>query len=200
NAFDPGEMHSYISMFRKTTDQLINLTGMLRRIGRIQRNEEKFSPGPLDLREISGYLLDQHSLSAAQKRITIRNQIPSGTIVWADPSYVHDVLSELLGNSVKFTRADGHGLIEIRVRPDPAGVPELCVSDNGVGIEKGVRGKLFHLDGEFLSLGTEDERGSGMGLIVCKMLADANGSDIYFEDNPSGGTTFALRIPAAKSE
>ncbi|MFH1095784.1 MAG: hypothetical protein V1728_06215, partial [Candidatus Micrarchaeota archaeon] len=47
NAFDPGEMHSYISMFRKTTDQLINLTGMLRRIGRIQRNEEKFSPGPL---------------------------------------------------------------------------------------------------------------------------------------------------------
>ena len=110
----------------------------------------------------------------------------------ADINMIRTVLRNLLSNAIKYSYNGGG--INISAVENIKGV-EISVKDNGIGISKDIRGKLFQI-GEYVSkLGTDDEKGTGLGLILCKEFVEKHGGKISVESEEGKGTRFYITIP-----
>ncbi len=112
--------------------------------------------------------------------------------VFADEDMVFSVVQNLFSNAIKFTRADG--VIAFRSSTKENEI-EISVTDNGVGIKKEDLEKLFRIDAHLTTYGTNDEKGSGLGLILCKEMIELNGGKINVSSKPGEGTTFSFTLP-----
>jgi signal transduction histidine kinase len=130
-----------------------------------------------------------------QKNITFSNRIEAGIEIQADPSMIQSVIKNLLINSIKFTPYGGHISSEVSITNDTAVV---SVHDNGIGMKPGVIAKLFKQDVEFTTRGTENEKGTGLGLKICKEFIELHGGQIWVESEPAKGTTFYFSLPNPK--
>jgi signal transduction histidine kinase len=102
------------------------------------------------------------------------------------------VLSNLLANAVKFSYRDSQVRIETKERENEVIV---AVKDTGVGIAAGDIEKLFRLETTVSNPGTEDERGTGLGLLIVKELVEKHGGKIWVESKPGKGSTFRFSLP-----
>jgi signal transduction histidine kinase len=110
----------------------------------------------------------------------------------ADGMRVHQVLSNLVGNSIKFTPAGGR--IEITAKPHSEGMVCIAVSDTGPGIAPDQLPRVF---GRFWQGGHKDRLGIGLGLAISKGIVEAHGGEIRVESTLGEGTTFSFTLPAA---
>jgi len=131
-----------------------------------------------------------------QKNITFSNQIEVGIEIQADPSMIQSVIKNLLINSIKFTPNGGHISSEVSIANDTAVV---SIHDNGIGMKPGIIAKLFKQNVEFTTRGTENEKGTGLGLQICKEFIELHGGQIWVESQPTKGTTFYFSLPNPKS-
>ncbi len=154
----------------------------------------EFQPGPIELRGLAHETLEVLEQTAAQKGIGMRNLIAPGLWVQADQHMLETVIRNLTGNALKFTPRGGQ--VTLAARPDGK-VVNVSVKDTGVGISPGDVAKLFRLDAQHTTLGTEKERGSGLGLIICKEMAERNGGQIRVESQLGSGTTVEFTVPRA---
>jgi signal transduction histidine kinase len=115
--------------------------------------------------------------------------------VFADENMVRTVLRNLISNAIKFTHRDGAVRIEINTTGDYA---EIKVSDTGIGISDANMSKLFKIDSNFTSLGTEEEKGTGLGLPLCKEFVEKCGGKIRVESVAGKGTSFYFTLPKNK--
>jgi CheY-like chemotaxis protein len=131
------------------------------------------------------------SLLAEKKDVTIKNLIPRGLWVFADPNFLDRCVDNLLTNSIKFSLRGG--CVEVIAKDGDANV--IGVKDNGVGIDPDVVSHLFKFDVKTSSVGTGGEIGTGFGLPLCHdMMCSQNGS-ISVETALGKGTTFYLLFP-----
>jgi signal transduction histidine kinase len=135
------------------------------------------------------------SQQAKQKEISVLTHLDPSLYVWADLNTTHTIVRNLLSNAIKFTYAKGR--IVIKMYSDNQQV-YLAITDSGIGISPENLSKLFKLDEQFKQAGTNQEKGTGLGLILCKDFAEENGGAIKVESYPGKGSTFTLRLPAAK--
>lgn len=109
-----------------------------------------------------------------------------------DKKMIGTIIRNLLSNALKFTPQKG----EISVTVVPKGDQvEISVMDTGVGIEKKVIEKLFKINNGFTTRGTENEKGTGLGLILCKEFVEKHGGEIAVESQPERGSRFYFSIP-----
>lgn len=158
---------------------------------KLQMKGETFEPDKLDLRELareSVRLLDSES---RQKKITLRNNLQGALDAFGDLNMIRSVLRNLLTNAIKFTRPEGTITINA-YRVDNKII--ISVADTGVGIPQVNRDRLFS-PATVTTQGTRQEKGTGLGLLLCKEFVEKNGGRIWFETEEGKGTTFYFSLP-----
>lgn len=155
--------------------------------GRMEYRPEKFDiVGLID--EVTMFLCD----AARQKSIVLVRETPSETIVFADKAMIGTVLRNLISNAVKFSFFGGKIVILLDHFTDETVV---SIKDNGVGISIEDQEKLFRIDTNHSTIGTHQEMGTGLGLILCKEFIEKHGGTISVESDPGNGSRFYFTIP-----
>ncbi len=159
---------------------------------RSQSNGISLSPDQMNISEIIHKNVDLLSTAARQKAIRIEVKTVDNPTVYADVDTINLVIRNLLSNAIKFTQ--NQGAISIFIR-DAGEMIEVTVEDNGVGIKQEVLDHLFGLNSVKISAGTNQEKGSGLGLVLCKDFVEKNGGVILAESVLGKGSKFTFTIP-----
>ena len=114
-----------------------------------------------------------------------------------DREMISTILRNLINNAVKYSNKAGVIEVSISEKDD---FLEVMVSDQGIGISKENIEKIFRIDTKFKSPGTKGEKGTGLGLILCKDLVEINKGSIWCESQEGTGTTFHFTVPASALE
>jgi PAS domain S-box-containing protein len=142
--------------------------------------------------------------NASAKNIQVVNKIPENLTVLADENTVATVLRNLITNAIKFTKIEGSIVISstksLKANQEGKSFVNIHIKDNGVGIKKEVIPKLFSIEENYHTSGTSNEKGTGLGLILCKELVNKNGGDISVKSKPGEGSTFSFSLFDAKNE
>jgi PAS domain S-box-containing protein len=190
--FSQDELKAEIAILKETAKKLYALLENLLTWSRIQRGVMEFEPQVCNLWEMTESSRDLFSSKAQQKEITLINSILENSSVYADYNMVNTVIRNLISNALKFT--EPKGTIEISVRQREQYI-EVAVSDTGVGIPQEDISKLFRIDVQYSHTGTAEEKGTGLGLILCQELVKRNGGTIWAESEPGKGSTFRFTLP-----
>jgi len=136
--------------------------------------------------------------NAAAKGVELIDNIPDDVLVTADSNMISTVVRNLLTNAVKFTPKGGTVTLTCRcvARNTPTAQYTISVTDTGIGMNEEQIKNLFKLDNRHSRLGTADEQGSGLGLIVCKELLEKHGSELHIESTEGKGSRFEFTISA----
>lgn len=149
----------------------------------------------VDLRSMTENLVRSHSYQAERKKIALEYRVGAKCEVNADPDMLSVVLRNLLSNAIKFSDEGD----KVRLEADRRnGEIEIRISDSGIGIPQEGRDTLFSLESRHRQ-GTRNEKGSGLGLSLCKDFVEMQGGRISFESVEGEGTTFRVLFPAAGS-
>jgi signal transduction histidine kinase len=135
--------------------------------------------------------------TAAGKQIHISHQVPEDSSVWADGEHVRLIIRNLLSNAIKFTPQGGS--IYIKLAATPKGQVALAVEDTGKGMSAEVLTKLFDEEQIVSTRGTANEKGTGLGLKLCRHCAKLNKGDILVQSQKGAGSTFTLLLPQQPS-
>jgi signal transduction histidine kinase len=135
----------------------------------------------------------QHQVSlikgiANNKNITIKNNVPTDTVIFADEDHFNFVARNLLSNAIKFSHKDSTVILDAD-KYSRQGFTVFSVQDTGVGIDKEQKAKIFEAFSSS-TLGTNNEGGTSIGLMLCKEFVTENGGDIWVESEPGKGATF----------
>ena len=173
---------------KKALDLLMNLMEWTRsQTGRMDFNPEYF--------EMEHFLYDIVPLFenvAGQKSILIITEFPSNIVAFADKDMISTVIRNLITNAIKFTQPGGK--ITLTITLEQNGVL-ISVRDSGVGIPEKMIGKLFRIDQSYSTTGTNNEQGTGLGLILCKEFVEKHGGKIWVESEEGKGSSFIFTLP-----
>jgi PAS domain S-box-containing protein len=188
--------HEEIVIFSKgLNDNLKNLHGLLDNLlnwSLMQRNMLEYKPVNLNLVDIINKKIELSNQSAVEKNISITNNIDTGTMVFADDNMLRPVIQNLIINAIKFTPKNGRIIIS-SIEKD--GFVEVSVKDTGIGIESEKISTLFNFNSLFTTDGTEGERGTGLGLPLCKEFVEKLGGKIWVQSEVGNGSTFTFTLP-----
>ena len=157
-----------------------------------QAGKLPFEPIELDLAEICCNVISEKIGSAELKQITIENNITENTPVYADKNMLKTILRNLISNAIKFTNKNGK--INIKATTDGNNTI-VTVSDNGIGMSKEDISKLWNCAKPHTTNGTENESGTGLGLLLCKEFTEKHGGTIEVKSEVGKGTDFIVRFP-----
>jgi signal transduction histidine kinase len=187
------EMADVLADGAENSSQLLNdLLGW----SRSQRGDIAFSPHHLKLHGIVEDQLSTLRRAAAEKQVFLENEVGSMD-VRADEYMLKTIIRNLVSNGIKFTPVGGTVSVTSVVHTD--GV-EVLVTDTGVGMSEEQQNNLFVLDSKTSTLGTSGERGTGLGLTVCREFVDAHGGTLTISSTVNEGSTFRVFLPARSAE
>ena len=177
---------------RRTVEQLYSLLDNLLVWSRLQRGLMEYAPKQIDLQPLFERNATLFAANAEQKQIAIRQTVTAPIFAFADSQMIDTVIRNLISNALKFTEA--RGAITLSACQNDQNV-EITVADTGIGMDAEAVAKLFRLDVRYNQLGTAGEKGTGLGLNVCKEFAEKNGGSIAVESIVGAGTTFRVTLP-----
>jgi two-component system, sensor histidine kinase and response regulator len=158
-----------------------------------QQSIMRCHPEKIYLRPVVKNVISLFSTAAKQKGITLHSEVQNDTTVFADTDMVMAILRNLISNAVKFTPDSGHIYIGAKTCN---GFIEVTVKDTGAGISDDYLDKLFQEEIHITTYGTRNEKGSGLGLLLCKEFVEKNGGQIRLENRPNHGSRFIFTLPA----
>jgi len=158
---------------------------------RSQTGRMVYEPTAVDFHELAKETVSVFTCIAKGKNIKINMDFDSKLPVCADYAMISTVLRNLISNAIKFTRNGGSVSIKAE---QLAHHLKVVVSDTGVGISEAVISKLFRIDEKYSTSGTEDELGTGLGLILCKDFVEKHGGQIWVESLKDVGSSFIFTI------
>ncbi len=159
---------------------------------RIQNGKIEFNPSSFDIKKLIDNTIGFIEFKAMNKDIKIENRVRENLFVYADQNMLTSVLQNLLTNALKFNYPGGKVTISARISN---GFVEVSIHDTGVGISQENLDKLFRIDVHHTTVGTSEERGTGLGLILCKELIERNHGKIWCESKKGEGSTFTFTVP-----
>jgi PAS domain S-box-containing protein len=162
---------------------------------RSQMGTIHFKPVEISLAAIIEQTFSLYNGKASQKEINLTNSVDEKSTVLADQNMLKTILRNLVSNALKFTERGG--AIEISEN-EVDGFKEITVRDTGIGIKPEDIGKLFKLDHGHTTEGTEDETGTGLGLILYKEFVDKHDGKIWVESKVGFGSKFIFSLPIKK--
>ncbi len=126
------------------------------------------------------------------KKISINYTIDPAIEVYADPDMTELILRNLISNAIKYTSESGEIQINSKMINNSV---EIAISDHGMGIAAEDIPRLFNIEEKYSVPGTANERGTGLGLILCKDFIELNGGEIWVESELGKGSTFSFTLP-----
>ena len=191
------EIRQYSKMVQKISRGAYQLLENLLTWSRLQMGTLKVQPTNLHLYDEVSVVVDSMMVLASRKNIRIRNLVSADALVYADSNMLQSIVRNLISNAVKFTKQEG--VIQITSESEND-FHLIRVSDTGTGISAGISEKLFGGSNELVSTyGTENEKGHGLGLKLCRDMVEKNGGRIWLESTSAEGSVIALHLPAGKN-
>ena len=161
---------------------------------RSQTGTINYSPELIDMAMVTNEVIDLNIQNAIQKNIVMESKVKPGVIAFADENMIKTILRNLISNSIKFTGNGGKIILNAKIDKN---LVVCSVADNGIGIKPADLKKLFRIDINPNSIGSSKEKGTGLGLILCKEFVEINGGKIWVESKLGEGSKFKYSIPAS---
>ena len=152
-----------------------------------------FNPKRVQLRPVVDECVAAGIEAAGSKGIKITCNIPDDMVVFAESNMLQTVIRNLISNAVKFTPKDGR--ISLSAKADGDNNIEISVKDSGIGMSRAIVDNLFRIDVRTNRKGTENESGTGLGLLLCKEFVEKHGGKIRVESEADKGSVFYFTIP-----
>jgi two-component system, sensor histidine kinase and response regulator len=187
-----AKIESQIEIVNTSTQSTYNLLEDILTWARAQSDKLPFKPEKLSLATICDNVFENLKLTANTKNITINHFATDDINIFADKNMITTVLRNLISNSIKFTNKNGR--IDIYAEQNQTNVT-IIVSDNGVGIEPDTLIKLFDISQKITTEGTANEKGTGLGLLLCKEFVEKHGGKIWVESELGKGSDFKFTMP-----
>ena len=194
NKISKDKILKLLKSFKPTADATYFLLENLLSWSRGQLEQISFNPGLNPINSIVQENMELYSSQAQLKNIQLTNTVQPDLIGYFDKTMLDIVIRNLISNALKFTSHKGH--IEIKSSIDNNFII-LSVTDTGVGIPKSQIKSIFRdLDSnKITSVGTDNEKGAGLGLVLCKEFIELNGGEIRVISKIGSGSTFTISIP-----
>lgn len=181
----------FADIVRQSSEKAMNLLSNLMEWAQSHTGKIVFKPKNFEIEDIINENTLLFEEIASQKSITIKKMLPENTTIFADKAMINTVFRNLISNAIKFTRQGG----EIKVSAEKRAKEILVsVSDNGIGIAPGRLEKLFRIDESDSTSGTNNEKGTGLGLILCKEFVENHGGKIWAESEEGKGSIFYFTL------
>jgi len=193
--YSSEEIQKYSKIINEAAKNIHQLIENLLEWSQSQSGNIEFNPYDVNLSPIIREIVEIFEIQAEKKVITIETEIPEDIIVFADRNLLSTILRNLVNNAVKFTPKKGKVIIS-SVQTDEG--PEISIKDTGVGMTKKQMETLFSLVHGPSTPGTEEEKGTGLGLILCKEFVDKHGGRIRAESEHGKGSIFTFLLPNKK--
>lgn len=187
------EVRQFSASINKSAKSVFNLLENLLEWARMQTDGIKYEPELLKVKEVTEEMTDLFRMNAKKKNIFLEAKVSENLYCFADRNMTYAILRNIMSNALKFTPSGGRVLIEAH-KADP-GFVALSVQDTGRGISKETMSKLFKINEHVSSEGTEHEKGTGLGLILCKDFVEKNGGKISVTSSLSAGSVFSFTLP-----
>jgi signal transduction histidine kinase len=157
-----------------------------------QTGNVTYTPEEINIRELVAENLTSMQIYAASKKITLQSEIKDDTLLLVDINMLNTIFRNLVNNALKFTHPGG--VVSVKAQKNHHEMV-LSVKDSGMGIQKNDIDKLFRIDVKYTNTGTAQERGTGLGLILCKEFVEKHGGKIWVESEHTKGSEFKFTIP-----
>jgi signal transduction histidine kinase len=169
-----------------------NLLENLLQWARIKTGRIKLNPEAIELNKIIDKVLHLFMKNAQEKKILLEAEANHAVYVFADLNMIEVIIRNIVSNAIKFTNKEGKVIINTEVINE---FVQISVRDNGVGMNNEAVLKLFKVGQNVSADGTQNEKGSGLGLILCKEFVELNGGEIFVESELGKGSTFKIKLP-----
>lgn len=189
------EIKEFLDDVNSSAKSLYELLENLLLWSRSQRGLINYHPNKLDLKGIVENNLDLLKFNADNKKITLDYEMEKEFKIYADPNMINTVLRNLITNAIKFTHENG--LVRVKCISE-GDYCRISVCDNGVGMSEEHSKSLFQLEGNVSTVGTHQESGTGLGLILCREFVERHTGRIWVESKIGEGSKFHFTIPIAK--
>lgn len=187
-----AEMYELLTMANQTTEDVFSLLDNLLEWTKSQIGKLNVVYQDVDLVEVTDGVIEIFSMVASLKKIRIREMKPERMMVNADIDMLKTVVRNLLSNAIKFSKENSEILVKME---EVNGMAVVSVQDHGCGISEEGQKKLLHADTHFSTFGTNNEEGSGLGLLLCKDFVVKNGGKLWFTSKEGEGSIFSFSIP-----
>lgn len=191
------EITSIGSSIHNSAKHTFELLNQLLDWSRSQLGVISFEPSHLNINSLIDRIIKSSQSSASVKNLSIETNYCSNSQIEADDNMLSTVIRNLLNNSIKFTPTGGKIVIETKIEDQ---FIQISIKDNGVGINSDVLENLFKLGSVTSTLGTNNEKGTGLGLILCKEFVEKHGGKIWAESEVSRGSNFHILLPIQISD
>jgi signal transduction histidine kinase len=192
---DKNEIKELGEQLQSVSKNVMVLLENLLEWSKVQTGKMHFNPEVISVKDKFASVIRNLSVYAEKKKIKLYEVMDVDINVFADNNMLSSILQNLVSNAIKFTPANG----EIRISSIvERGNILFSVCDSGIGIAKEYIGKIFNIGDHFTTKGTNEEKGSGLGLLLCREFIDMHNGKIWAENNKKEGTTFYFTIPIAK--
>ena len=190
-----AEMYELLTMANQTTEDVFSLLDNLLKWTKSQIGKLNVVYQDVDLVEVTDGVIEIFSMVASLKKIRIREMKPEKMMVNADIDMLKTVVRNLLSNAIKFSKENSEVLVKME---EVDGMAVVSVQDYGCGISEEGQKKLLHTDTHFSTFGTNNEEGSGLGLLLSKDFVVKNGGKLWFTSKEGEGSIFSFSIPVKK--
>lgn len=190
-----AEMYELLTMANQTTEDVFSLLDNLLKWTKSQIGKLNVVYQDVDLVEVTDGVIEIFSMVASLKKIRIHEMKPEKMMVNADIDMLKTVVRNLLSNAIKFSKENSEVLVKME---EVDGMAVVSVQDYGCGISEEGQKKLLHTDTHVSTFGTNNEEGSGLGLLLCKDFVVKNGGKLWFTSKEGEGSIFSFSIPVKK--
>lgn len=191
---EPHEIENYIKLISTSANHAYSLLDELLLWGRVQTDQFPYNPEKINLIELCKNQIEDHVLIAGKKKITVLINPSSSQMVMADEMMLKVIVRNLLMNAIKFTHEGGIIRIITSVKKNWVTV---TIRDNGIGMTSEELSNLFEVSRLQSKSGTANEKGTGLGLLLCKDMVLKHGGKIWAESTPGKGSEFSFTLPQA---
>jgi len=190
------EQKTWLGKIEISARTLVDLVSDFLDLSKLEAGHLELAKEETDVKLLVQTCVENYSLLARDKEVSLRSKLPQSLPkIQVDPRRLDQVLMNLISNSIKFTPDKGE--IEVGAAEEDGTAIKFWIKDDGVGIPAQEIGQIFQKYRQTASGKASERKGTGLGLVICKMIVEAHGGRIWVESEEGRGTTFFFALPLA---
>jgi signal transduction histidine kinase len=187
------ELKKSLGGISKNVDTLNLTLENLLQWSRSQLNGVKSEPELLDIRNLIQGMADLYKIQLNEKNLSFNNQVIDMKVVYFDKHQLNLIFRNLISNAIKFTNVNGN--IEVYASNPTLNKTLICIKDSGLGMNQEAIRKVFSAVDHYTTFGTNNEKGTGLGLLLCKEYITLGNGKIWIESELNVGTSVFFELP-----